>query len=46
MTAIVGGRYEAVDAALPVCAVFAALRRVWSWGGGFFSSFWDRIWAE
>jgi hypothetical protein len=31
MPAIVGGRCAVVDAALPVCAVFAArLRRVWS----------------
>ena len=31
MPAIVGGRFAAVDAALPVCAVFAArLQRVWS----------------
>jgi hypothetical protein len=31
MPAIVGGRFAAVDAALPVCAGFAArLRRVWS----------------
>jgi hypothetical protein len=31
MSAIVGGRFAVVDAALPVCAVFAArLQRVWS----------------